>query len=66
MQLEQIFFIREGKKTPKSAMSPKKVAEYGYKRLMKNKEISIPGKLNRLMRLFPEKIKMKYVANMKK
>ncbi|KJZ84177.1 MULTISPECIES: SDR family NAD(P)-dependent oxidoreductase [Clostridium] len=60
------FFIREGKKTPKSAMSPKKVAEYGYKRLMKNKEISIPGKLNRLMRLFPEKIKMKYVANMKK
>ena len=60
------FFIREGKKTPKNAMSPKKVAEYGYKRLMKNKEISIPGKLNRLMRLFPEKIKMKYVANMKK
>lgn len=59
------FFVREGKVTPKNAMPPKKVVEYGYDRLMKNKAVSIPGIVNKLMQMFPEKIKMHYIANMK-
>ena len=46
-------------------MSAKEVAQYGYDRLMKNKSVSIPGFINKLMNLFPVKVKMKYVAHMK-
>jgi len=46
-------------------MSAEKVATYAYKRLIHNKEISIPGFINKIMQLFPVNIKMSFVAKMK-
>jgi short-subunit dehydrogenase len=60
------FFKREGKTVPKNAMLPEDVAKYAYKCLMNNKEVFIPGIINRIMQMFPVKIKMAFVANMKK
>lgn len=59
------FFTKEGVNTPTNAMSPEKVAAYAYKRLQHNKEISIPGFMNKIMQLFPMNIKMSFVAKMK-
>jgi len=59
------FFTKEGVNTPTNAMSPEKVAAYAYKRLQHNKEISIPGFMNKIMQLFPINIKMSFVAKMK-
>ncbi|WP_330554353.1 SDR family NAD(P)-dependent oxidoreductase [Roseburia sp. 499] len=59
------FFHRTGKKTPAGAMPADKVAEYAYKKLMKNKEIIVPGFLNRLLRVVPVRIKMFFVAIIK-
>lgn len=59
------FFSREGVKTPANAMSPEKVATYAYKRFVHNKEISIPGLINKIMQIFPANIKMSFVAKMK-
>ena len=59
------FFTKEGVNTPTNAMSPEKVAAYAYKRLQHNKEISIPGFMNKIMQLFPINIKMYFVAKMK-
>lgn len=60
------FFINEGTKTQKRAMTSKEVAEFGYKNLMSNKEMFIPGIMNRLVQIFPDKVKISFVANMKK
>ena len=59
------FFNKAGTKTPMSAMSAQLVAQYAYRRFMKNKEISVPGVMNRVIRLIPKKIKMYAVAAMK-
>lgn len=60
------FFKQEGKDTPASAMLPEKVANYAYKGLMRNKEIIIPGMINKLIKsLVPTRIKMNVVAKMK-
>jgi len=59
------FFNNEGTVAPQNAMSPEAVAKYAYKQLMKNKEIIIPGLLNNIMKLFPVKFKIMWVANMK-
>lgn len=59
------FFERAGSKTPKNAMSPKKVADYAYKRFQKNKAVSIPGISFRLMKLCPVKIKTLVIAMVK-
>lgn len=59
------FFNREGTITPKSAMSPQKVARIAFQGLMRNKEVIVPGIKNRLLQLFPLKIKMISVAHMK-
>lgn len=59
------FFEKEGTKIPRSAMTAEAVAKYAYKRLMKNKETSVPGFINKIIRYLPIKIKMKVVAKMK-
>jgi short-subunit dehydrogenase len=59
------FFTREGVKTPRSAMSAEDVAQYAYKRLIANKEISIPGMINKITKIFPVKLKMAHIAKMK-
>lgn len=59
------FFDRAGAKTPFWAMSPDRVAETAYRGLMKNKEMILPGALNRLLRWVPVKIKLFLVAVLK-
>ncbi len=59
------FFNREGTITPSHAMTAEKVASIAYRGLMNNKEVIIPGLKNRLLQLFPLKIKMISVAKMK-
>ena len=59
------FFNREGTITPHTAMSAEKVAQIAFRGLQKNKEIIIPGLKNRLLQLFPVKVKMISVAKMK-
>lgn len=60
------FFAREGTKTPRSAMTAEEVAGYAYKRFMKNKDITIPGFVNRIQKLLPVKLRMLVVAKIKK
>jgi len=62
---ETNFFIQEGTKTPRNAMTAEAVAKIAYKRFMKNKEITVPGLVNKLKNLFPVKFKMLVVAKMK-
>lgn len=59
------FFRREGTTTPPNAMTAEKVSLIAYHGLMRNKEIIIPGLKNRLLQLFPLKVKMASVAKMK-
>ena len=60
------FFERADGVTPKGAMSSDKVADYAYKQFMRGKEVIIPGLSYRLMKLFPERLKMIAVALVKK
>jgi short-subunit dehydrogenase len=62
---ETNFFVQEGTKTPRNAMTSEDVVRHAYKRFMKNKDITIPGFVNRLKNLFPVKFKMIVVAKMK-
>lgn len=59
------FFTQEGTKTPKSAMTAEKVAGYAYRRLMNNKEISVPGFINKMIRCIPVRLRMLAVAKIK-
>ena len=59
------FFVKEGAKTPRNAMNPEKTAAYAFRKLMKNREIIIPGLLNRIMVKFPVRLKMISVAGKK-
>lgn len=59
------FFAREGINVPAGAMAPGEVALAGYWGLMKNREIIIPGARNRLLRLFPVRVKMDAVGRVK-
>lgn len=63
---ETEFFVRAGKKTPFGAMPAKKVAEYGYRKLMQNKEVAVPGIINKIFRVIPANIKIFFVAIIKK
>lgn len=60
------FFIREGAKTPQNAMSAEEVARYAYKRFMRNKEIIVPGLVNKIMLRIPVKLRMMAIARIKK
>lgn len=59
------FFAQEGVKVPDTAMSAEEVAEYSYKKLMANKAVIVPGLINKLMKLFPMRPKMKMIAKIK-
>ncbi|EOH94454.1 SDR family NAD(P)-dependent oxidoreductase [Enterococcus pallens] len=60
------FFFRERTETPSNSMSAEAVAQIAVQGLMKNKNVIVPGKLNRIMQLATEAIKTKFVANMKR
>jgi len=60
------FFERAGSATPFWAMSPDRVAKAAYKGVMKNKEMIVPGIMNRCLRLIPVKWKLLGVALIKK
>lgn len=59
------FFANEGTKTPREAMTSFDVARYTYKQFMKNKEVIIPGLINKIKIRFPEKFKIMFIAKMK-
>lgn len=59
------FFRKTGAKTPFWAMSPDKVAQIAFDGLMKNKEVIIPGFLNRFLRCVPASVKLRGVALLK-
>lgn len=59
------FFSREGTKIPQGAMTAEKVATDAYKQFMKNKEIIVPGFVNKIIRLMPVRFKMMIVAKVK-
>lgn len=60
------FFVREGTKIPRNAMTAEEVAGYAYRRFMKNKEIIVPGFANRIKNWIPVKLRMMFVAKLKK
>lgn len=60
------FFHKTGRDTPAGAMSVDRVAAYAYKKLMKNREIAVPGIINKLFRIVPVKIKIFFIALIKK
>lgn len=60
------FFIREGMKTPQNAMTAEEVARYAYKRFLKNKEIIVPGLVNKIMLRIPVRLRMMAIARIKK
>lgn len=59
------FFRREGLKTPSYAMKASKVADAAYYGLMQNKEIIIPGAINKVLRIIPQAIKVPFIAWLK-
>lgn len=60
------FFNKEGMRTPSSAQTASFVAEYAYKKMMKNKEVIVPGLYNKLVSfVVPVKIKMRVLEKMK-
>lgn len=59
------FFAQEGTRTPREAMTSEDVARYTYEQFMKNKEVIIPGFINKIKIKFPMKLKIRAVAKMK-
>jgi len=59
------FAKRAGKGDLRVAMAPRRVAEIGYRGLMKNKRIVIPGKLNKVLvlmtRILPRRVSARLV-----
>ena len=51
---------------PAGAMAAGEVALAGYRGLMQNREIIVPGVRNRLLRLFPTGLKMAVVGRVKR
>lgn len=59
------FFDKEGISTPVIADDPEKVAEYTYKKFMRDRGVVVPGAMNQLSRVIPTGLRMKLVAMMK-
>ena len=59
------FFSKEQTTMPKDAMTADEVAQIAINKLMENQSVIVPGMKNRLMQLFPEKLKMAFVARRK-
>lgn len=60
------FFEKEGKETPFWAMDPDKLARMTYVKMMENEEMIVPGIMNKILRFVPAKIKIFFIAKMKK
>ena len=60
------FFVRVGVKTPFFAMKPERVAATAYAGLRKERDVIIPGALNKVLRIVPAGVKLNAVAKMKK
>ena len=60
------FFVRAGVKTPFFAMKPERVAAAAYAGLRKERDVIIPGALNKVLRIVPAGVKLNAVAKMKK
>lgn len=58
------FFEREGMAVPPGAVEPEFVAEFAYQKLTQNKEIIIPGLMNRLTLMMPVSLRIKLSAMM--
>ena len=58
------FFVRAGVKTPFFAMKPERVAAAAA--LRKERDVIIPGALNKVLRIVPAGVKLNAVAKMKK
>ncbi len=59
------FFDKEGMSTPIISDDPSMVAEYAYKKMMnKNKSVIVPGLMNQLSRLLPQKVRIHLVSMM--
>ncbi|MFR3684691.1 MAG: SDR family NAD(P)-dependent oxidoreductase [Enterococcus sp.] len=59
------FFSREQTSVPKTAMTSDEVAKIAIHKLMENQSVTVPGLKNRFMLLFPEAIRIGFVAKMK-
>ncbi|MGI6109253.1 MAG: SDR family NAD(P)-dependent oxidoreductase [Eubacteriaceae bacterium] len=59
------FFEKEGMETPVWAMSPAAVARAGYRGLMHNHGVIVPGLMNQMIRIVPSSVKAYFVARMK-
>jgi short-subunit dehydrogenase len=59
------FFVKESIKTPSWSMDASKVALLGYKGLLKNKAVIIPGFINKLSTHVGDSLSMPYIAKMK-
>lgn len=59
------FYDKGGARNPRHALRPEKVVKYTVKH-MKRKCLIIPGFTNRLVRIIPMKIRMKFIMNSKK
>lgn len=59
------FFEKEGMETPPMTHTPEAVAEYAYRKLMRNKAVIVPGLFNQVSRFIPTGLRIKMVAMMK-
>lgn len=59
------FFVQEGTEAPQNALTAEAVANYAYKRFMKNKDVTVTGFGNRFIQWIPTKLRMMAVAKMK-
>lgn len=58
------FYHKSGGKKPRGAMSAEKVAKYAYKNMF-HKNVIIPGFLNRIVRILPVSLRMKFIKKQK-
>ena len=60
------FYEKSGQKIPAIAMPADRCAAYAYEKMKQKKTVIIPGAANKLARMIPDAIAVKYVKNMKK
>lgn len=59
------FFTKAGATPPRYGLTAEVVAEAGYRGLMKNKAVIVPGFIFRALRLLPSSVKMAAIGRMK-
>ncbi len=58
------FYLKGGTRAPRNAMDPDKVVKYTIKH-MKKRCLIIPGFINRIVRIFPVRVRMKFIQRSK-